>query len=193
MGKITYDDMFELVREIEKGAKDKSRTIDNVANSTVRDMLRSESKMAISSGVTKKLLTSRTAVTGALIGTAGGAGTGIVSTGLVSLGISTLTASGAAAAGGTAGSVVPGIGTAIGVVVGLGVGIFVGNSISKKNAQKKKSLMNEVQKKQNTYIRDLEKELEELKKKYGEAVEQNERYQYIIGILMANEELKKCA
>lgn len=190
MGKITYDDLNELVKEMERGAKDKKRTINDVTNSNVRDILRSESKMAIKSGVTKALLTSGTAVTGALIGGAGGAGTGAVSSGLVTLGVSSFTAAGGAAAGGTAGSVVPIIGTAIGVAVGLGVGAFVGSRMSKKNAQKKKSLMIEVMKKQNTVIRDLEIELEELKMKFKETIEQNERYKYIIGILMANEELK---
>jgi len=89
--------------------------------------------------------------------------------------------------------VVPGVGTLIGVAVGVGVGIFVGKRIEKKNEKEKYRLKQELIKKQNTIIRDLEKELEELKKKYGEAVKQNERYQYIIGILMANEELKKSA
>ena len=193
MGKVTYDDLFELVREMERGAKDRSRTLGNISNSTVRSMLQSESKMAINAGVTKVILAGGTGATGAVIGSVGGAGTGIVSTGLVSLGITSLTAAGGAAAGGAAGSVIPVVGTVIGAAVGVGVGLFVGNRISKKNAEKKRRLMQEVMSKQNTIIRDLEKELEELKQKYGESVAQNERYKYIIGILMANEELKKCA
>ena len=40
-------------------------------------------------------------------------------------------------------------------------------------------------------IRDLEKELEELKKKFAKALEENERYKYIIGLLMSFEEVKR--
>ena len=53
-----------------------------------------------------------------------------------------------------------------------------------------KALKQEVISKQNTIIRELKEEAEYYKKKYGEAAEQNERYRYIIGLLIANEELK---
>lgn len=194
MSKITYDDLFALTEEMEIGAKDKTRTIDQVANSTVKDLISQESNMAIRKGVTTSLLASTgAAFSGTMVGAIGGVGTGAVSTGLASLGLASLTAAGGAVAGGTAGSTVPVVGTIIGAAVGAGVGIFVGSRIKKKNDEKKERLKQEVLKKQNTIIRDLEKELNELKEKYAEAVEQNARYKYIIGILMANEELKKSA
>ena len=195
MAKITYEDLFALVDEMSIGAKDKSRTISKVSNATVRNLISQESKLAISKGVTASLLAGGAVVglTSSAIGTIAGAGTGIVATGLSSLGIASFSVGAGAMAGGTAGSSVPIIGTIIGTAVGAGVGIFVGKRIKKKNDNKKERLMQEVLRKQNTIIRDLEKELAELKAKYGEAVAQNERYKYIIGILMANEELKRAA
>ncbi len=190
MAKLTYEDLFELVREIERGAKDKSRSINGITNTAVKEIVQNESKIAIKTGVTATLLTTGTTVSGALIGSAGGAGTGIVATGLSSLGVASFTGASGAVAGSAAGSVVPIVGTIIGAVVGVGVGVFVGNRHSKKNAAKKMRLMQEVASKQNTSIRDLEKEVDELKEKYEEAVELNERYRYVIGLLMANEELK---
>ncbi|MBQ5657670.1 MAG: hypothetical protein IIV14_09600 [Bacteroidaceae bacterium] len=195
MAKLTYEDLFALVDEMSLGAKDKSRTINKVSNSTVRNLISQESNLAISKGVTASLLAGAAGVglTSSAIGTIAGAGTGVVATGLSSLGIASITAGAGAVAGGTAGSTVPVIGTIIGAAVGAGVGIFVGKRIKKKNDEKKDRLMQEVLKKQNTIIRDLEIELAELKEKYGDAVAQNERYKYIIGILMANEELKRAA
>lgn len=193
MSKITYDDLFALVQEIERGARDKNRTLSSVSNSTVKELLEKEASMAIKSGVTATILASGTSVTGTMIGAVGGAGTGVVSAGLTSLAVASLTATGGVAAGAAAGSTVPVIGTIVGAAVGIGVGLFVGNRSAKKKAAKKERLKQEVIGKQNTIIRDLEKELEELKKKYGKSVEQNERYKYIIGTLMANEELKRCA
>lgn len=191
MSKVSYDDLFNLVYEMERGAKDKSRTISSITNSKVREMIQSESSMAINNGVTKALFAGGAVATGTLIGTVGGVGTGVVSSGLSALGIASF-AAGGAATGGAVGSAIPIVGTIIGVAVGVGVGAFVGNRIAKQNATEKIRLMQEVEKKQNTFIRDLERELEELKEKYGKAVEHNQRYRYIIGILMANEELKAC-
>ncbi len=192
MAKVTYDDMFDLVKEIERGAKDKSRTLNSVTNLTVRNMLASEASMAIKSGVTASVLGASVA-TGTLIGSVGGAGTGVVTSSLTTLGVAAFSATAGGATGAAAGSVIPVVGTVIGAAVGVATGLFVGSRIEKKNNEKKESLHQEVIKKQNTIIRDLEKELNELKQKYGEKVEQNERYKYIISLLMANEELKQFA
>lgn len=193
MSKTTYEDLFELVKEMEIGAKDKTRTIKDISNEKVQALISQESNQAISAGVTTAITASTTAVTGALIGTIGGAGTGIVSTGLTTLGVSALSATGGAAAGATAGSVVPVVGTIVGAAVGVGIGVIVGEHIKKENEQKQERLNQEVLSKQNTIIRSLEHDLDVLKEKYGEAVKQNDRYKYIIGILMANEELKRFA
>lgn len=181
MAKVTYDDMFELVNEIERGAKDKSRTLNSVSNSTVKDLLVSEASMAFKAGVTTSVLGACVA-TGTLIGTIGGAGTGVVATGLSTLGITALSAGGAAVGGAAtggvtgaaAGSAVPVIGTIVGAAVGIGVGAFVGSRVKKKNEEQKELLHQMVIKKQNTYIRDLERELNELKKEYGRKVFKNE-------------------
>ena len=192
MAKVTYDDMFALVNEIERGAKDKSRTLNSVSNSTVKDMLSSEASMALKAGVTASILGAG-AATGTLIGAIGGAGSGVVATGLSALGVTALTTTAGAATGAAAGSAVPIVGTIIGAAVGVGVGAFVGSRVKKKNEEKKELLHQEVERQQNRVIRDLENELNELKEKYGEKVEENERYKYIISLLMANEELKKAA
>jgi len=63
--------------------------------------------------------------------------------------------------------------------------------LQKKNKEEKERLKQEVIEKQNTIIRELKRELAELKEKYGKAAEQNERYKYIVSILMKNEEVKK--
>lgn len=82
MSKIKYEDLFALVEEMTIGAKDKTRTIDKVTNSTVKELIRQESNMAISKGVTASLLASTgTVFSGTMIGTIGGAGTGVVSKG----------------------------------------------------------------------------------------------------------------
>lgn len=191
ISKIKYEDLFALVEEMTIGAKDKTRTIDKVTNSTVKELIRQESDMAINKGLIESLLaTTGTAFSGTMIGTIGGAGTGAVSKGTASLCAKSLTAAGGATTGGISGSWMPVLGPIIGGIVGASVGVFVGSRIKKKNDEKKERLMQEVLKKQNTIIRALEKELNELKEKYGEAVAQNERYKYIIGLLMANEELK---
>ncbi|MBR5401796.1 MAG: hypothetical protein IK102_08290 [Treponema sp.] len=194
MAKITYDDLFALVQEIELGAKDKTRTLNNIVNPTVKYLLVNEASMALRAGVTATIIAGGGgAATGAIIGSIGGAGTGIVASGVTALGVTAASASAGAAAGASAGSVVPIVGTIVGALVGIGIGVFIGDRIKKKNEEKKHLLHQEVIKKQNTIIRDLEAELNELKDKYAEKVEQNERYKYIISLLMANEELKKTA
>lgn len=193
MSKVTYDDMFNLLEEIDIGARDKTRTINSISNSTVRDMVRQESSMAIRAGATAAILASGTAISGALIGSIGGVGLGAVSTGVTSLGLGAVSAFAGAATGAAAGSPVPIIGTVIGAGIGLAVGVFAGKRKQQKQNEQKERLKQEVISKQNRQIRDLENELNELKEKYRDAVEKNERYRYIVGILMANEELKKAA
>ncbi len=196
-GKYTYDDMLELVKEIERGAKDKSRTLNSVTNPTVKAMLAAEASMALKAGVTKKILLGEAVVTTALMGSIGTASSGTVATGVTALGVHALT--GTAAATTTSyflATLVP----VIGIIV-----ILVTFFRIKKNAEKKESLHQAVEQKQNTVIRDLVRELDELKEVHRKsllekerykniaikALEDNERYRYIISLLMANEELRK--
>lgn len=191
MGKAIYDDLIELVDEIERGSKDKTRTLNSVKNPTVKKILRCESDMALKAGITGSVLGSPTA-SAALSAIAG--------TGMVSAGLSTAIGGtvgvglvGSGLTGAAAGSTVPIIGTVLGFTAGCFAGGYFYYRTSQKNAAKKELLHQKIMEKQNRCIRDLEIELNELKLKYGKAVEQNERYRYIIGILMANEELKKAA
>lgn len=194
MSEFTYDDLFSLVKEINRGATDKTRTINDISNSTVRDMVSSESDLAISSGITSVLLASgASAGIGAALGSLGCIGSGAVAAGISSIATSAAVAGGAALTGAALGSALPIIGTIAGFVIGGTIAAVVANNAEEERAHQKESLRQEVMEQQNTVIKDLEKELAELKEKYGEAVKQNKRYQYIIGILMANEELKQAA
>lgn len=190
MAKLTYQDLLSFLDEVELGAKNKSRTINDITNPTVKKLVMEESSVAIQSGVTAALIASGTLATSSIIGVFGGAGVGAISSSITALGVGTVSMASGIAIGGTASSAVPVVGTIAGAIVGAGVGIFVGKRIQKKNDNKKETLKQETIAKQNRVIKDLEIELEELKKQFAEAVEQNERYKYIIGILMGFEEFK---
>lgn len=196
-GKYTYDDMFELVKEIERGAKDKSRTLNSVTNPAVKDMLADEASMALSAGVTEKVLlggVGAAVATSTLVGSISGAGSGAVATGVTALGVHAFsaTAGGAIVGGVAGGSLVSIPGIIIGAVIGLVIGLVIGAVIKGKNAKKKEILHQEVEQKQNTVIRDLEREFNEFKEVVSrESLEKDERYRYIISLLMANEELRK--
>lgn len=190
MAKLTYQDLLSFLDEVELGAKNKSRTINDITNPTVKKLVMEESSVAIQSGVTAALIASGTLATSSIIGVFGGAGVGAISSSITALGVGTVSMASGIAISGTAGSAVPVVGTIAGAIVGAGVGIFVGKRIQKKNDNKKETLKQETIAKQNRVIKDLEIELEELKKQFAEAVEQNERYKYIIGILMGFEEFK---
>ena len=203
MAQASFIDMIDLINEIERGAKDKTRTLNSISNTIVKDILVKEASTALKAGVTASVFGAGVAT--ALGGAAGAAGAGAgVATALggaagaaagAGAGVATALGgaagvAGGAAAGAAAGSVVPVVGTIIGGAIGAAATVFVVKRKNKKELKKREILHQEVLKKQNTYIRDLEIELNELKEKYREKVEQNERYKYIISLLMANEELK---
>ena len=191
MEKITYEDMLALLDEIEHGIKDKTRSLNNIDNLTVKKILTNESNIALKSGMADSIIASGASIAaGTLVGTLGGAGTGIVTSGLTTLGATSLSMAAGAATGATAGSVVPVAGTIVGAGVGIAAGMFVGNRIAKKNEEKKEQLKQKVLEKQNKIIRELKRELDELKIKCGTILEQNERYRYIISLLLATEEMR---
>lgn len=193
MSELMLDDLFDLVDEIKCGAKDKTRTIDDISDFTIRDLVSNESDIAISNGVTSALLASGASVS-AVLGALGCIGSGAVSVGINSLAVSAAAAGSAALTGAALGNAtIPILGGIAGFVICGAIAAAVTHNAEEELANQKESLRQEVLKQQNTVIKDLEKELAELKKKYGEAVKQNKRYQYIIGILMANEELKQAA
>ena len=196
MAQASFIDMLDLINEIERGAKDKTRTLNSISNTIVKDILVKEASTALKAGVTASVFGAGVAT--ALGGAAGAAGAGAgVATALggaagaaAGAGAGVATALGGAAAGAATGSAVPVVGTIIGATIGAAATVFVVKRKNKKELKKREILHQEVLKKQNTYIRDLVIELNELKEKYREKVEQNERYKYIISLLMANEELK---
>lgn len=192
MANITYGDMLDLLNEIENGVQDKSRTLNSISNSKVKNILLSEANMALKTGITTSILAAGTGVaTSALIGTIGGVGTGVVASGLTGLGVASFSAAAGAATGAAAGSVVPIAGTIIGGAIGIAAGAFVGSRMEQKNKEQKEELRQELVKKQNRIIRELEKELNELKSLHGNALENMDRYKYLLSSLFTIEEFKK--
>lgn len=190
MSKVKYDDLFELLNEMSAGVYDRTRTIDSITNPKVKSIVSEESLAAISNGITDAISVASAAGIGAAIGGLSGVGTGAAATAFSGIGVAALSATGGTAAGAAAGSVVPVVGTAIGAVAGLAVGAFVTTRVQQSNNEKNERLYQEVLAKQNTEIRDLEIQLAELKRKYGKAVENNKRYKYLLGILVAHQDLK---
>ncbi|MBF1352439.1 MAG: hypothetical protein HXM71_04895 [Mogibacterium diversum] len=194
MANITYGDMLDLLKEIENGVQDKSRTLNSISNSKLKNILLSEANMALKTGITTSILAAGTGVaTSALVGTIGGVGTGVVASGLTTLGVASFSVAAGAATGAAAGSVVPIAGTIIGGVIGVAAGAFVGSRMEQKNKEQKEELRQEVVKKQNRIIRELEKELNELKSLHGNAnaLENMDRYKYLLSSLFTIEEFKK--
>ena len=236
MSSLKISDLIEITKEMDRARNDKTRTIDSISNKEVKSIIKKESDIAYSSGLTKSLILVNGAITsdaigkvirktqndtfvteissllgGVAVGIGGAAVGGAVGAGGAAVGGAVgaggAAVGGAVGAGGAAGLVSgvaggaaagapvpiigPIVGAAVGAVVGVGAGYIAGHHKKVKTIQEKERLFQEVQKKQNSCIRDLEKEVNELKQKYGEAVYQNERYKYIIGILLSNEELKR--
>lgn len=225
MSSLKISDLIEITKEMDRSRNDKTRTIDSISNKEVKSIIKKESDIAYSSGLTKSLILVNGAITsdaigkvirktqndtfvteissllggvavgigGAAVGGAVGAGGAAVGGAVGAGGAAGLVSgvAGGAAAGAPVPIIGPIVGAAVGAVVGVGAGYIAGHHKKVKTTQEKERLFQEVQKKQNSCIRDLEKEVNELKQKYGEAVYQNERYKYIIGILLSNEELKR--
>ena len=219
MSSLKISDLIEITKEMDRARNDKTRTIDSISNKEVKSIIKKESDIAYSSGLTKSLILVNGAITsdaigkvirktqndafvteissllgGVAVGIGGAAVGGAVGAGGVATGGAAGLVSGVAggaAAGAPVPIIGPIVGAAVGAVVGVGAGYIAGHHKKVKTTQEKERLFQEVQKKQNSCIRDLEKEVNELKQKYGETVYQNERYKYIIGILLSNEELKR--
>jgi phage tail tape-measure protein len=113
----------------------------------------------------------------------------VAASGLAGLGSAGASAFATAGAGAAAGSFIPVVGTLIGVGVGLTVGIFAGKHSKQKQQNKIIALQKEILQNQNTIINSLKKQLQELEEKYRETVKNNERYKYLLSLLMVNNEL----
>ena len=178
----TIKTLFSFLEEVDRGARDKSRTTNSITDFEVKEIVKRGTASAISSGFAAGGFAAGTAV---VTGMTSGIVSGVAGTG---------SAAAFAAAGAAAGSAVPVVGTIIGAGVGLIFGGLIGRSIKNKNENEKQRLNQEVMRKQNGIINQLRKEKEDLEKEYNRTQEQNERYKYIIGILMSFDDLKKsCA
>ena len=186
--KVTFKTLWNVLEEIKRGATDKSRTTSNVSDIQIRKIVEKGTEIGISSGFAKGI---GLAAVGATAGAAAlGTGTGaIASGGATALGVAAFSAKAGAATGAAAGSAVPVVGTIIGAGVGLLAGVLVGWLFANKNKNEKQRLNQEVLAQQNGIIKQLIKEKEELEKGHNRTQQQIERYKYIIGLLMGNNDL----
>ena len=172
--KVSIKTLWDILKEIDKGAADKSRTIDDITDKKVKEIITRESLIAASAGLAKAALGVGTASAvisgvGATVGTTAIAGAVSVKAGV--------------AVGAAAGSTVPIIGTIIGAAVGLGVGILVGWLVANKDKNEKQRLNQEYLAKQNGALKRLEKEKEELEGLVNWQQQQIKRQEYIIGLV----------
>jgi len=181
--KVTIKTLWSILDEIDKGAKDKSRVINDIKDEKVKEIFNNSAKLALNSGF----------ATGAGL-SAGISAAGIGATGIGATGIGAIAGGGigvkSAIVGAKVGSGVPVVGTIIGAAVGLGIGAFITWKISNKEKNEKQRLNQAVMAKQNGIINQLKKEMEELAKENHKTQKQNERYEYIIAQLMAYQDIK---
>jgi len=183
--KVTVETLWNVLREIENGAKDKSRTINSISDGQVKEIVSCGAEIGIKAGLG---VGTASAIGAAGLGAAGFVGGGAyayTAVGLCAYG----KMAGLGAVGAVAGSAVPVIGTLIGLGVGLGIGALVAWKTKRKNENEKQRLNQELMAKQNGVIKQLKEEVEELRKNNHLTKEQNKRYEYIIGSLTVNEEL----
>ena len=155
----------KMLQEIDMGAKDKTRTASDITDPDIKNIVIKASGLSIRSGITASLMGGATAVASTT-----------ASMTLLGAGI---------------GSFVPVIGPIVGISAGFLAGTITSMANKKKYDKEFEILMQEFRKKQNTVIRDLQKEVDELVAENKALADQNERYRYLIGILKANEDLKR--
>jgi|GEM_PF-5980689 len=185
----TYKDVIAILDEITKGAYDRSRTSDSIKDKKIQTAI-IEKSIKARKALAATSAVAATAVAGAAISTMSTAATAGTVAGVYTVAVTGGSAAAGAATGAAAGSAVPLIGTLIGAAVGAGVGVFVGKRMKKKDEKLKDEIRNRTIQNQSRIIKDIEREVQELKEKLGAAVDNNKRYQYLLGLLMANEEIK---
>lgn len=188
---LTHAELLILISEPEKAVENKDRTLDDVDSSDVREILKQESEAAIkilaSTGIGVGAISSTTLLAGTAAGVIAGS---TIAGSTAGVGIGAATGASSLVVGATAGSVVPIVGTIIGAAIGTGAGIIFGKRAAKKKAKKKMAELREALEKQNRHLRQLEAELEELKKKYKETCNENERFKYILSIIKSQYDLQ---
>ncbi len=203
MDKKVQTVLDNLLTEAQKAVEDPSRTLNDVRNPEMKDLLQKESTAAIKamSSVSQNAkhnagLTVGGGIAGAGAGTAIAAG--VLASSATGIGVSSFvsgagTAAAAAATGAAAGSAVPIVGTIAGAAVGVSIGFLISHRNQEKAKKQEFAEREELRKaieKQNRYIRQLEKELEQLRKDYENASKNEARYKYILSIIMMHYDLR---
>lgn len=186
--KITLKTIENILREIDCATNNKNRTIFDIENRTVRELVEESSRIAIKNINKYFWVAGSGFVVGGAIACSGAVVGGTVTGGTVAGGLAVTTSSfvgsSAAATGATVGSVVPVVGTIIGAAAGVGIGLIAGIIIGKKQKNMQEALIKEICEKQNNNIRILNNRVEDLKKELNEKIsEQAELQAYVDALL----------
>ena len=182
MSKLSIKDLKDLANEIELAANHKERTIESISNKKVKEYMKTKSDKLIVNGVTKKVLS----------GAAGAATYSAITGALAPTVAAPILAPTAAVIAGPIVAPIPIIGPAILAVSGaLSVGLITNMIMGKNQKKELEELSLDLESKQKIITSKIEKEALKLAEKYGEDVDFNERYKYLMAVIAANEELKK--
>lgn len=202
MDKITIKDLHALITEIEVGSKDRTRVISSIQNKRTKSIFSDYSELGMDAMRKKAVLETDDHIVGGMADALNDSQTDspinpetLVGAG-IGAGIATAVGAGATGAeligmGMVAGSVVPGAGTLFGAAVGAGAVVFA-KFFSKglKNKKEIEWFIHAVDTQQDIIFHSYEVELNELR---GRKMDWQmlKRLEYIVGVLVANEDLKK--
>lgn len=210
--KVSLSTIEGILNEVDKARADRSRVISDITDRKVREIIKDCSSYSLKHGIPSLGIAAGLGVglgaagTATGIGIAGGAAAGGAAGGTI-IGASSGVAFGSgtmagilgggaaagegAAAGAAAGSVVPVLGTIIGAGFGLVLGGIVGATIKGKQNKKREQLYQEAIRKQNEQIKALKDEVDSLKIKFGKTKADNDRLEYLFGVLMGFSDSKE--
>ena len=183
---ITMMTLFDVLDEIELGAKDKTRTIADIDNKDVKSVILSEkeyylknSESAQSPNTSRAVGTSGYTIAGA---TAGTAITSIATAGAAASGGGSAMAF--AKAGAAAGSTVGPGGVILGILGGALVGLTIGKKITeKKQNEIERRIRNEKELLFQKAISIESGALSQIEKEYNDVSKESERREYLAGLL----------
>ena len=180
---INENDIKKLMDEMKMGLEDKTRTIDQVSNSRVKEIISKEAETLLNSGEGEHMSIVLGAASGTLAGAGALAGGGIA--------VGAIKAANKDNSGSNA---VTGIAKVACVALAALAGYAIGKMSDKSEKQRNDKKIIEYQemlRKLTECQSDLEKEVEELKEKYSETAEENARLKYLLQLLMVNKNISE--
>ncbi|MDR2832384.1 MAG: hypothetical protein LBV67_01555 [Streptococcaceae bacterium] len=185
---ISVKVLHEILNEVEMGLCDKNRTLGSVTNPTVKKVLSTSQKAAITAGLGGAAVVSASTLATALAAggaTAIGGGASFVTSSLIT---SAVIGGGSAVGGGMLAGVLAILGGPIGwTVAGVAVLTTIVMSVKKKRKKEneKKALYQEAIAKQNRILKEQAGEIERLKKMHSESEEEKHKMAKYIDALIA--------